>query len=88
MKRAGVGHAAHSVMVAPESVPGNSTVFLSGNHDDAKATVTALLESFGWSDVFEIGDLGSARGTEMLMPIWMRMFAKLGPVPYNFKIVR
>ena len=75
-------------MVAPESVPGNSTVFLSGNHDHAKATVTALLKSFGWSDVFEIGDLGSARGTEMLMPIWMRMFAKLGPVPYNFKIVR
>ena len=75
-------------MVAPESVPGNSMVFLSGNHDYAKATVTALLESFGWSDVFEIGDLGSARGTEMLMPIWMRMFAKLGPVPYNFKIVR
>ena len=75
-------------MVAPESVPGNSMVFLSGNHDYAKATVTALLESFGWSDVFEIGDLGSARGTEMLMPIWMRMFVKLGPVPHNFKIVR
>ena len=49
-------------MVAPESVPGNSTVFLSGNHDYAKATVTALLPSFGWSDVFELGDRSSARG--------------------------
>jgi hypothetical protein len=29
----------------------------------------------------------SASGTEMMMPLWLRTFGKLGNVPYNFKIV-
>ena len=76
------------VMVSPESVPGDSTVFVSSDHADAKSTVRALLQSFGWTDIFDLGDLSTARGTEMMMPVWLRMFMKLGPVPYNYKIVR
>ena len=76
------------VMVNPQQIAdGNHTVFVSGNDADAKAKVTALLQSFGWIDIFDLGDLTSARGTEMMMPIWLRAFGKLGNVPYNFKIV-
>jgi 8-hydroxy-5-deazaflavin:NADPH oxidoreductase len=77
-----------AVMVNPQQIAdGNHTVFVSGNDADAKAKVTDLLQSFGWTDIFDLGDITSARGTEMMMPIWLRAFSKLGNVPYNFKIV-
>jgi 8-hydroxy-5-deazaflavin:NADPH oxidoreductase len=77
-----------AVMVNPKQLSdGNHTVFVSGNDTDAKAKVTELLKSFGWTDIFDLGDITSARGTEMMMPIWLRAFGKLGNVPYNFKIV-
>jgi 8-hydroxy-5-deazaflavin:NADPH oxidoreductase len=77
-----------AVMVNPKQIAdGNHTVFVSGNDADAKAKVTELLQSFGWTDIFDLGDITSARGTEMMMPIWLRAFGKLGNVPYNFKIV-
>ena len=44
-------------MVDPKSVGGGDhTVFVSGNDADAKAKVTELLESFGWTDVLDLGD--------------------------------
>ena len=77
-----------AVMVNPKQLSdGNHTVFVSGNDPDAKATVTELLQSFGWTDIFDLGDITSARGTEMMMPIWLLAFGKLGNVPYNFKVV-
>jgi 8-hydroxy-5-deazaflavin:NADPH oxidoreductase len=77
-----------AVMVNPKQLAdGNHTVFVSGNDADAKSKVTELLQSFGWTDIFDLGDITSARGTEMMMPIWLRAFGKLGNVPYNFKIV-
>jgi 8-hydroxy-5-deazaflavin:NADPH oxidoreductase len=77
-----------NVMVNPQQLAdGNHTVFVSGNDVDAKAKVTELLQSFGWTDIFDLGDITSARGTEMMMPLWLRAFGKLGNVPYNFKIV-
>jgi 8-hydroxy-5-deazaflavin:NADPH oxidoreductase len=76
------------MMVDPKQLgDGNHTVFMSGNDADAKVKVTELLQSFGWTDIFDLGDITSARGTEMMMPLWLRAFGKLGNVPYNFKIV-
>jgi 8-hydroxy-5-deazaflavin:NADPH oxidoreductase len=76
------------VMVNPKQIAdGNHTVFVSANDPDAKAKVVDLLQSFGWTDIFDLGDISSARATEMMMPIWLRAFGKLGNIPYNFKIV-
>jgi 8-hydroxy-5-deazaflavin:NADPH oxidoreductase len=76
------------VMVNPQQIAnGNHTVFVSANDPDAKAKVVELLQSFGWTDIFDLGDISSARATEMMMPIWLRAFGKLGNTPYNFKIV-
>lgn len=60
---------------------------LDANDADAKAKVTELLQSCGWTDIFDLGDITSARGTEMMMPNLLQAFGKLGNVPYNFKIV-
>ena len=77
-----------SLMVDPRSLGESSTVFVSGNDADAKATVVELLTSFGHDDVIDLGDITGARGTEMLLPIWLRLMGTLGSAQFNFKIVR
>lgn len=77
------------VMVDPLSLAGGDhTVFLSGNDAAAKAEVGALLGSFGWSDRFDLGDLRSARGAEMLLPLWLSAWGVLGTGAFNLKLVR
>ncbi|BDP43630.1 oxidoreductase (plasmid) [Deinococcus aetherius] len=77
------------VMVDPGLVPGgDSTVFLSGDDAGAKAQVADLLRDLGWRDILDLGDLTSARGAEMLLPIWLRLWQQLGTATFNFKIAR
>lgn len=76
------------LMVHPDRLGEASTVFVSGDDAEAKATVTDLLHSFGHTDVIDLGDLSSARGTEMLLPVWLRLMGALGTGKFNFKIVR
>jgi 8-hydroxy-5-deazaflavin:NADPH oxidoreductase len=77
-----------SLMVNPKELGAESSVFVSGNDATAKATVTALLQSFGHADVIDLGDISTARGTEMLLPVWLRLMGALGTSAFNFKIVR
>jgi 8-hydroxy-5-deazaflavin:NADPH oxidoreductase len=77
-----------SLMVDPRSLGQSSTVFVSGDDADAKGTVVEILESFGHDDVIDLGGLETARGTEMLLPIWLRLMGALGTAHFNFKVVR
>jgi len=77
-----------ALMVDPRSLPGSSTVFVAGDDADAKAVVVGLLESFGHDDVIDLGDLTAARGTEMWLPLWLRLMQSLGTAQFNLKIVR
>jgi 8-hydroxy-5-deazaflavin:NADPH oxidoreductase len=63
-------------------------VFVSGGDSDAKVKVSELLRSLGWTDIIDLGDISTARGTEMLLPIWLRLFGALQMPIFNFKIVR
>ncbi|HRE16744.1 MAG TPA: NAD(P)-binding domain-containing protein [Rhodocyclaceae bacterium] len=76
------------VMVDPARVPGQHSIFVSGNDATAKTTVKQLLESFGWQDVIDLGDISTARGTEQLLPIWIRLWGTLGTADFNFAVVR
>jgi predicted dinucleotide-binding enzyme len=78
------------VMVDPGKVGGGDhDLFVSGNDAAAKARVTELLSRwFGWRRVIDVGDITTARGTEMLLPIWVRLYGALGTPYFNFKIVR
>jgi predicted dinucleotide-binding enzyme len=77
------------LMVDPAQLAGaDHTVFVCGDDAEAKVEVTELLQSFGWQDVIDLGDITTARGTEMLMPIWLRLFGALQKPVFNFKIVR
>lgn len=77
-----------NLMADPKSLGEESSVFISGNDPAAKAIVTELLNSFGHTDVIDLGDISGARGTEMLLPVWLRLMGSLGTPAFNFKIVR
>ncbi|HET9013276.1 MAG TPA: NAD(P)-binding domain-containing protein, partial [Gemmatimonadaceae bacterium] len=72
-----------ALMVDPAKLAdADHTIFVSGDDAGAKATVTELLRSFGWQDVIDLGDLSSARGAEMLLPIWLRLMNTLGTAAF------
>ena len=78
-----------ALMANPKQLAGGDhSVFVSGNDADAKASVTTLLESLGHTDVIDLGDITTARGSEMLLPIWLRLMGALDTPIFNFKIVR
>ena len=78
-----------ALMAEPAQLAGGDhSTFVSGNDDDAKKTVVTLLESLGHTDVIDLGDITTARGTEMLLPIWLRLMGALATPMFNFKIVR
>jgi predicted dinucleotide-binding enzyme len=77
------------LMVDPAQLAGGDhSVFVSGDDPEAKAAVTDLLRSFGWTDIIDLGDITTARGTEMMLPVWLRLFGALQKPVFNFKIVR
>ena len=77
-----------SLMVRPDALGEHSTVFVSGDDTDAKATVTELLRSFGHQDVVDLGGIETARGVEMWLPLWLRVMGALGTPQFNIKVVR
>lgn len=77
------------LMVDPKKLAdAGHTVFVSGNDASAKTSVTELLQSFGWQDIVDLGDITTARGTEMMLPIWARVWVATGNPMFSFKLVR
>ncbi|SCK06140.1 NADPH-dependent F420 reductase [Streptomyces sp. WMMB 322] len=76
------------VMVDPARVSGEHTVFVAGDDADAKKAVSELLVSFGWphGSILDLGSIDAARGTEMLLPIWLRLWGAVGHADFNFHI--
>ncbi len=77
------------LMVDPAGLAdGDHTVFVCGDDAGAKQTVSELLTSLGHTDVVDLGDLSSARGTEMFLPLWLRLMQSLGTPRFQIKVVR
>ncbi|WP_310528289.1 NAD(P)-binding domain-containing protein [Nocardioides sp.] len=78
-----------AAMVEPHLIAdGDFTTFVSGNDDAAKAQVMSLLGSLGHQDVIDVGDITTARGTEALMLLWIRLMGPLGSPYFTWKIAR
>jgi predicted dinucleotide-binding enzyme len=68
---------------------GDHHVFVSGDDSGAKGQTIELLKSwFGWKNVLDLGDISTARGTEMFLPLWVRMYGALKTGMFNIKIVQ
>lgn len=75
------------VMVDPGRVPGEHTVFVSGNDAAAKGKVTELLRGwFGWRDVLDLGDITTARGTEAYLLFWLRLWGATKTADVNVQV--
>ena len=78
-----------NVMVNPKLVPGEHDVFMSGNDSAAKIKVREILaDGFGWKSVIDLGDISTARGTEMYLPLWVRLLTLHQTPNFNIKVVK
>jgi predicted dinucleotide-binding enzyme len=78
-----------NLQVNPSMVPGDHDIFMSGNDPAAKSKVREILtEWFGWKSVIDLGDISTARGVEMYLPLWVRLFALYQTPNFNIKIVK
>ena len=61
-------------MIDPEVPKGERppTMFVAGDDEGAKETVTGILGDFGWEDVIDIGGIDAARELEALCVLWCR----------------
>ena len=77
------------LMVNPAAIKEDTHVFMSGNDPAAKSVAKDILKSFGWKDntIIDLGDITTARGTDQLLPIWIRLYSSLKTPMFNFKIV-
>ena len=80
----------NQVMVHPELVPGPHEVFVAGDDEDAKATVSGLLRGFGWpaASILDVGALSAARGLEAGVQFWVVIRMALGTNRFNFHVAR
>src|SRR5256714_11712135 len=78
-----------AVMVRPAQVSGYHNVFVSGDDDGAKATVTDLLGQFGWPKeaVIDLGDIKSARGAVAFVLFWVFLRGALGGNQFYLGVV-
>ena len=58
-----------SQMVDPKFAGGKPTMFICGNDDGAKKTVTTILDQFGW-ETADMGKVEAARAIEPLAILW------------------
>ena len=78
------------LMVNPGMVNhGDHTNFICGNDHEAKQQVITLLNEFGWKNenILDLGDISSARGSEAILLIWLRIMGAKQSVAFNFKVV-
>jgi predicted dinucleotide-binding enzyme len=77
-----------AVMVDPALVDGGHTVFVAGNDGAAKTEARALLGEFGWPEerVIDLGDISAARGLEMYLPLWLRLWQAGGTPVLNVEV--
>ncbi len=78
----------NQVMTEPGRLPGAHNVFVCGEDEGAKATVGELLQSFGWprEAIVDLGGISAARGTEMYLPLWLRLMGSLGTADFNIQV--
>lgn len=78
------------LMINPNLIGGGDHInYICGNDAGAKSKVKALLKEFGWHEknILDLGDITNARGTEAVLPIWLRVWAATQNGAFNFKLV-
>lgn len=80
----------NAIMAAPNKLAGEHQLLVCGNDGDAKAVVKDIALSFGWQENqwLDLGGIEQARGTEMYLALWVRLYGKLQTPMFNIAIAR
>lgn len=78
----------HAYMVDPDFPGGPPDMFLCGNDDAAKRTVTEICNAFGWPGVIDIGAIEGARLLEPLAMLWIECGLRWGSWDHAWKLLR
>ena len=78
-----------NLMVDPASLPGDHVIFVCGNEEVAKAQARDLLGELGWPPerVIDLGDITGARGAEMYVMLWVRLWGVVGSAHFNVALL-
>jgi predicted dinucleotide-binding enzyme len=77
------------LMVNAALVKGDHDLFMCGNDAAAKAMVTELVTGgFGWKNIVDLGDITAARGMEMYVLFWIRLYGAAGSPMFNIHLAR
>ena len=81
--------AAMTLMTNPASIAASS-VFLSGDNDDAKSQTAGLLADLGWSsgDIVDLGGIDTAGGPEHYFFLFFRLVGALKSEAFNIRVVK
>ena len=77
-----------AVMVDPGLVVGSHTIFVAGDDPAAKQQAADLLQEFGWpaESIIDLGDITAARGMEMYLALWLRLWGATGTPVLNVEV--
>lgn len=78
------------LMVNPNMIGGGDhTAFICGNDAEAKTKAKSLMNEFGWrnENILDLGDITAARGTEAVLPVWLRIWSATQNGAFNLKVV-
>lgn len=73
-------------MVNPQYNQGRPTMFICGNDDAAKKTVTQILDQFGW-ETADMGGVEAARAIEPLCMLWVIRGLRENKFDHAFKLL-
>lgn len=74
-------------MFRPDFPGGPPTMFLCGNDEGARKSVTELLAQFGW-EAIDLGGIEAARLLEPLCILWVQFGSQSGTWNHAFKLLR
>jgi predicted dinucleotide-binding enzyme len=79
-----------SIMIDPLASLSQATVFVSGDDEDAKATVKGLLADLGWTSehILDLGGVVTATATEHAAPLYFATVMALQTARLNITIAR
>ncbi|MBV8155192.1 MAG: NAD(P)-binding domain-containing protein [Candidatus Eremiobacteraeota bacterium] len=77
----------HGEFVDPKFEGGPPTMFIGGNDDAAKETVSKILRSFGW-DVADLGGIEASRYLEPMCMAWVLYAVQAQNRHHAFKLLR
>lgn len=76
-----------SRMVNPHYAEGRPTMFICGDDEAAKRTVTQVLDQFGW-ETEDMGGVEAARAIEPLCLLWVTRFLRTKQFDHAFKLLK